>query len=87
LSERYNDKQIPKSKVSLGPKLGLGVVEMVISRQHPTQLLYPLCLTETSRSLNSFAMLKKSVCFLFPKNQRAGLQDTDSQDKTKGNLE
>ena len=53
-------------------RLGLGMVEMVISGWHPIQLTYWLCLMEDS--LNSFAMLKKKCgCLLSPKNQRVGI--------------
>jgi hypothetical protein len=40
-------------------RVGTGKVEMVISGQGPTQPVYPLCLTEAGRALNSFAMFKK----------------------------
>jgi hypothetical protein len=39
-------------------ELGPGMVEMAISGQSFTQLVYHLCLTEAGRSLNSFEMLK-----------------------------
>ena len=38
-------------------KLGPGVVEMLISGQGSTQLIYSLCLTKANRSLNSFAFV------------------------------
>ena len=46
--------------------LGPGVVEMVISGQDPTQLVYCLCLTQAGRSLNSFAMLKEKCVLAVP---------------------
>ena len=39
--------------------LSPGVVEMVISEQGPTQLVYPMCLTKADVSLNFFVMLTK----------------------------
>lgn len=49
-------------------RLGPSVVEMVISVQGLSQLVYCLCLTEAGKFLNSSAMLTENVCLLFPEN-------------------
>jgi hypothetical protein len=65
---------IPKFRVNLGQSsLGPDVVEMVISRWGPTQLAYSLCLIDTDRSLNYFAILKENVCLFSPKTYGAGV--------------
>jgi hypothetical protein len=38
-----------------------GMVEMVISRQGPTQLVYHLCLTKAGKSLNIYCDIKKKI--------------------------
>jgi hypothetical protein len=42
-------------------RLDPGVVEMVISGQGPTQLVYHLCLTEAGQSMNSLTVLKENA--------------------------
>jgi hypothetical protein len=42
MSQLVKGKQIPEVKVSLGPRRGPGMLEMVISRWGPTQLVYVL---------------------------------------------
>ncbi|EDM10449.1 rCG63595 [Rattus norvegicus] len=51
---------------------------MIISGQHATQLVYPLCLIKADKSLNSFAMLKKKYACCLLEIKGLGSQNTDS---------
>jgi hypothetical protein len=71
----YTGRRIPEFKVGLGQtNLGPAVAEIVISGQCSILLVYPLCLTEASRSLNSFAMFKapRHPSFQSPLQAEAG---------------
>jgi hypothetical protein len=63
-ADRFLSSQSAWERLWLGPS----VIEMAISELGPTEVAYPLSLTDTGRLLNSFAMLKENVCLLSPKN-------------------
>jgi hypothetical protein len=64
----YKDRFLSSWQDRDRARLVPGVVEMVISGQGPTQIIYHQCLTEASWFLTSFAILKENVCLLSPKN-------------------